>query len=674
MSPRAEALLDYRPMSAARSPGPLTRTILLAPALLLAAACGPKKADVAAKRADRPAPAASDYLDWPDAPERSPAPAVAGRRVILIGWDGADWELLDALAAEGRMPNLAKLAAGGRTAVLESYPPTVSPMVWTTIATGASPRDHGVLDFFEIDAKTGAYVPVSAESREVPSFWDIASSRGLSVGVVNFWATFPAEEVKGFFVSDRACPALVDPDPAEIPSAVYPQAYADGVRSVLEAHPLPGPEILSRFGDFGGTGKDDSSSILFARLVRNTRVVQEIGEKLYDRDRPKAFAIYFLGTDEVSHLFGEDTAPRLPCVEESRFERYREVVPRYYAWMDRLLGRWMRRAEEDGAALILVSDHGFKWGPRRSCGGNPLERKSAVYSHRPDGIAAAWGRGVAPEAKRSRASVFDVAPTVSALLRIPVDRREPGRARTEWFSGLAAPAASDLWKSAPPARLLPKVAPSRNDEYAQRLANLGYLSGSLPASAAPPGGPRPGKTETGYLNLGAWLNSRGEWAAAAAEFEHALRVRPGYPPAEVDLVGNLLRLGRPQEALSAALEALHHPGERLGWAVYEIAARFEEAGRMPEEERFLLEASRRLPKSEPVAASLAGLRLGQNRCAEALAIVQPFLGGAALPDTLNVAGFSLLCQRRPAEARPYLERSLALNPAQPAVRQALGQK
>jgi predicted AlkP superfamily phosphohydrolase/phosphomutase/tetratricopeptide (TPR) repeat protein len=615
-----------------------------------------------------------DILDWPDVSERAPASALSGRRVILIGWDGADWELLDSLTAEGRMPNLARLEAEGRTAELESYPPTVSPMVWTTIATGAEPSDHGVLDFFEIEPKSGKYVPVSAESREVPSYWDVASARGQKVGVVNFWATFPAEEVRGFFVSDRACPALVDPDPAQLPSAVYPPAYADGVRALLDSHPLPGGEVLARFGDFSGAEEKGTSAGMTARLLRNTRVVQETAEKLYDRERPQSLAVYFLGTDEISHLFGEDAAPKLPCVPEDLFRRYREVVPRYYAWMDRLLGRWMRRAREDGAALILVSDHGFKWGPRRSCGGNPLERRSAVYSHRPEGIAAAWGAGVLHGAGRSRASVFDVAPTVSALLRLPVDRREPGRARTEWFSGVSAPAAADLWKGMPAARLLPPIDAGKTDEYAQRLANLGYLAGSLPTAVAAPGGTRPGKTETGYLNLGAWHNSKGEWEAAVADFRGSLRVRPGYPPAEVNLVGGLLRLGRKAEALAVAMDSLRHPGERLGWAVYEMAARFEKDGRMQDEERFLLEAVRRLPASEPVAASLGGLRLGQGRCAESLEIVRPYLGTAALPDTLNVAGFSLECVKRPAEARPYLERSLALNPSQPAVRQALAEK
>lgn len=643
---------------------------LLLTVFALGLGCGEKRRE--APRRSSAATSSGDYLDWIDVARRAPAPALRGRRVILIGWDGADWELLDSLMAQGRMPHLSRLTSAGRTAVLESYSPPISPIVWTTIATGATPPDHGVLDFFELDPASGRYAPVPAASRRVPAYWEVASARGLSVGAVNYWATFPAEEVRGFLVSDRACPALVDPDPAQLPSAVYPASYADGIGSVLDGRPLPDAATLSRFGEFLEGEKEATAATMLKRLLRNTRVVQEVGERLYDRDRPESMAIYFLGTDEVSHLFGLEAAPRLPCVSEDRFTRFSEIVPRYYAWMDSLLGRWMRRAEEDGAVLVLVSDHGFKWGARRACGGNPLETSTAAYAHRPEGAAAVWGRGVAPERRRGQASVFDVAPTLSALLGLPVDRREPGRARTEWFVGVARPNAIDLWSQSPPPKLLPAIAPSRTDEYAQRLASLGYLSGGLPEAAAPPGGRRPGATETGYLNLGAWHNSRAEWGAAIEAFRHSLRVRSGYLPAEVDLVTALLRQRRRAEALDAAREALRFPGERLGWAVFEIAARFEQAGLLAEEERFLVEAAARLPTSEPVAVSLAGLKLGQGKCGDALDGVKSFLGPRALPDTLNVAGFALGCVGRPAEARPYLERSISLNPSQPEVRRMLG--
>ena len=112
--------------------------------------------------------------------------------------------------AEGRMPNWKRLTAQGYGARLQSFSPLISPIVWTTIATGVGPDVHRVLDFQEVDPATGQKVPISGRTRAVPAIWNVASASGVSVGVVGWWATHPAEEVTGFFVSDRASPILFE--------------------------------------------------------------------------------------------------------------------------------------------------------------------------------------------------------------------------------------------------------------------------------------------------------------------------------------------------------------------------------------------------------------------------------------------------------------------------------
>ena len=65
-----------------------------------------------------------------------PAPAAVRPRVIVVGWDGADWSLLDALLKDGRLPHLKSLLEKGAQARLETYRPRASPLLWTTMATG----------------------------------------------------------------------------------------------------------------------------------------------------------------------------------------------------------------------------------------------------------------------------------------------------------------------------------------------------------------------------------------------------------------------------------------------------------------------------------------------------------------------------------------------------------
>ncbi len=67
--------------------------------------------------------------------------------MILVGLDGADWRAIEPLAAAGRLPTFARLLASGRTGLLKATPPLVSPILWTTIATGRRPEDHQVSVF-----------------------------------------------------------------------------------------------------------------------------------------------------------------------------------------------------------------------------------------------------------------------------------------------------------------------------------------------------------------------------------------------------------------------------------------------------------------------------------------------------------------------------------------------
>src|SRR3954470_9645791 len=176
----------------------------------------------ACKKSPQPEPAAQ--------PSTAAVPRIAravhsGRRVLFVGLDGADWELLDGYMQAGLMPHLAALAKQGRTAVLSTIHPPLSPRVWTTMMTGTSPLDHGILDFTRRNPETGDLEPITSGERRVPAIWNLATEAGKSVAVFGLWATWPAEPVRGLLVADRlssfTSSASGDPPP---PGVVYPPA------------------------------------------------------------------------------------------------------------------------------------------------------------------------------------------------------------------------------------------------------------------------------------------------------------------------------------------------------------------------------------------------------------------------------------------------------------------
>src|SRR5882724_11765255 len=162
----------------------------------------------------------------------SPA-AASGRPVIFIGLDGADWQLLDDYIAAGAMPNLAQLAREGASGVLETIRPPLSPLIWTSMMTGVSPLDHGILDFVQFDPKTGAKEPITSSMRRAPAIWNMASSAGKRVASLGLWATYPAETINGTIVSDRLFTFLFKEETP--PAGVVSPADRDGwARGILQ--------------------------------------------------------------------------------------------------------------------------------------------------------------------------------------------------------------------------------------------------------------------------------------------------------------------------------------------------------------------------------------------------------------------------------------------------------
>src|SRR4029077_3658000 len=81
--------------------------------------------------------------------------------------------------------------------------PPLSPLVWTTMMTGTSPIEHGILDFVQFDPASGRKEPITSTARRMPAIWNMASAGGKRTAVFGMWATFPAESIDGLIVSDR---------------------------------------------------------------------------------------------------------------------------------------------------------------------------------------------------------------------------------------------------------------------------------------------------------------------------------------------------------------------------------------------------------------------------------------------------------------------------------------
>ena len=148
----------------------------------------------------------------------------AADRLLIVGWDAADWQVIDPLIKQGRMPVLAGLITRGIRSDLSTLEPKLSPLLWTTIATGRTPDRHGIANFVEPKPDGSGLRVATSTSRKVKALWNIASQSGLRSQVTGWYASHPAEPILGSVTSNL----LMEGDPGDggawplVPGAVHP--------------------------------------------------------------------------------------------------------------------------------------------------------------------------------------------------------------------------------------------------------------------------------------------------------------------------------------------------------------------------------------------------------------------------------------------------------------------
>jgi predicted AlkP superfamily phosphohydrolase/phosphomutase/tetratricopeptide (TPR) repeat protein len=365
---------------------------------------------------------------------------VRGMKVTVIGLDGADWNIIDPLMEAGKLPNLSRLARGGVRSRLRSITPMLSPVIWTSIATGVLPARHGIIDFLATTGREGERVPVTSGLRKVKAIWNILSERGVSVGITAWWATYPAEEVKGYIVSDRVAYQLFGapaPGPQAREGKVYPADLDSLVSSLTIAPETINLSDLSRYIRITSdpTALPDSQSKLiedFKTLLAAGDTYAQVSTTLTQRFHPDFTGFYLEGTDTVSHLFMPYTPPLLQGVDKDGARRFGRTVEEYYRHADDIVGKVVAAAEP-GSAIIVCSDHGFRTGENRPLTDSRIGYGQAADWHRKYGILILSGDPFRKHETLEEASVLDITPTILALFGLPVAEDMDGRPILDGF-------------------------------------------------------------------------------------------------------------------------------------------------------------------------------------------------------------------------------------------------
>jgi predicted AlkP superfamily phosphohydrolase/phosphomutase len=262
-------------------------------------------------------------------------------KLVVIGWDGATWDLLQGWVEAGYLPNLAKLIQSGSTGSLRSTPLPLSPAAWSTIITGQNPGRHGVFDWFE--RKQGSYAVEYVHTGRIGarSIWDYYHERGKRIGIFCPPMLYPAVPVEGFMVSGMAAPNPGANDFA------FPPDLLTGVEASV------GPYIAGEAENFS-TGREAAylRSIL-DWLDYQRRAVRYLVER-YPCD---AYLLVFMQSDHAQHKFWRYTDPMYPGDARVHDSPFHDSILQVYQALDSLLGELVAFFGET-ARYVLLSDHG----------------------------------------------------------------------------------------------------------------------------------------------------------------------------------------------------------------------------------------------------------------------------------------------------------------------------
>lgn len=405
-------------------------------------------------------------------------------KVLLIGWDAADWKIIDKLMDSGLMPAMKSLVDSGVRGKLATLDPPLSPMLWTSIATGVRPYRHGVLGFVEHDGHGGVR-SVSSHYRKVKSVWNMFTMEGIRSNVVAWWPSNPVESINGCMVSnlfhqEKRGKETVDKDNWDvIEGSVYPEQLTDRLKE-LRVHPaeitgnlvmpfVPQALMLDK--------KQDKRLTIISKFLAHASTVHAVSTELMETEEWDFTAVYHDAIDHFCHAFMKYHPPKMEGLDQEAFDLFKDVVIGAYVFHDMMLDRLLKMVDDD-TTIIVISDHGFHSDHLRPTH-VPNVPSGPAIEHAPYGIFVAKGPGIKKGERIYGASVLDITPTLLTLYDLPVGRDMDGKPLINMFDHPREVRYIDSWENVDKfGGELVKVSENNreaSDAALQQLVDLGYI-------------------------------------------------------------------------------------------------------------------------------------------------------------------------------------------------------
>ena len=291
---------------------------------------------------------------------RNPDKAKNSPKVLLIGLDAVTWDVLTPLVQQGKVPHLAKLMQEGVYGKLQSIEPMMSPVVWTSIATGKKPQKHGATNFYSTQG-----------CLKTLRIWEILSEFGKTVGLFEWLLTSPPKPLKEFVVPGWLA-TTPDTYPPELeciknltfqgkrggtPLAEYFRLSLEGMKNGLKVSTAFKAFLHSLYLKLM---RPDFYEMHHKTILMKQRIQGDFATHLLKKYQPDFSGIIFYATDQIPHHYWKFMeSSGFDDVSDEDRAKYGRIIPETYQECDRLVGRILGCVPGDTNVLV-ISDHGME--------------------------------------------------------------------------------------------------------------------------------------------------------------------------------------------------------------------------------------------------------------------------------------------------------------------------
>ncbi len=404
-------------------------------------------------------------------------------KLLVVGWDAAEWGVIDSLLQQGKMPALQKLMSEGCYARLKTLDPPLSPMLWTSIATGFRADKHGICGFVEPLPDGEGLRPVTSTSRKVKAFWNIFTQENLKSNVIAWWPSNPVEKINGIMVSNlyQVANKPLEEEWKMAEGTIHPKEMEDLFKE-FRVHPAEiTPTMVLPFIPNIRDNEElrkDKRTLSVAKIIANAASVHAASTYVMQESEWDVTAVYHDAIDHFCHVAMKYHPPRREHINEKDFEDFKEVVEAGYRFHDMMLERTLDLIDED-TTVILLSDHGFYPDHRRPKA-IPKEPSGPAAEHSPYGILVMKGPGIRKGGVEfTGASVIDITPTMLAIMGLPVGKDMEGKVLYQTFEDPTPVDFIDSWENVEGETGMHNPDevedPWAAQEALQQLVELGYI-------------------------------------------------------------------------------------------------------------------------------------------------------------------------------------------------------